>query len=134
MPHLGDAATCLAPFTIPLLGRVGHDRIWPHRNMKVRLGGVCLLATGLTVTGFTPRGATPSTLVNAASQQQLPASPASPATSAQRALVDKYCVTCHNQRLKTAGLMLDRMDLDRGVPESAEVWEKVLRKLAGGMM
>jgi hypothetical protein len=101
---------------------------------------VCLLATGLTVAGFTPRGlgegglaahgATPSTLVDAASQQQLAASHA---PSAERALVDRYCVTCHNQRLKTAGLMLDKMDLDR-VPESAEVWEKVLRKLAGGMM
>jgi hypothetical protein len=98
--------------------------------MKAKLGGVCLLATGLSVAGFSPRGATPSTLRDAASQQQLPASPAA---SSQRALVDKYCVTCHNQRLKTAGLMLDKMDLDR-VPDSAEVWEKVLRKLAGGMM
>src|ERR1700682_4914334 len=59
---------------------------------------------------------------------------ASPAPAVQyRAVLDRYCVTCHNERLKTAGLMLDKMDLDR-VPESAEVWEKVLRKLAGGMM
>jgi mono/diheme cytochrome c family protein len=108
--------------------------------MKVKLGVVSLFATGLTIAGFTPRGlgagvlaargAIPSTLADAAGQQQLAASPV---TSAQRALLDKYCVTCHNQRLKTAGLTLDKMDLDR-VPESAEVWEKVLRKLAGGMM
>ena len=26
---------------------------------------------------------------------------------APRAVLDKYCVTCHNQRLKTAGLTLD---------------------------
>jgi hypothetical protein len=56
-----------------------------------------------------------------------------PPTAAERALLDRYCVTCHNERVKTAGLLLDRMDLDR-VPESAEVWEKVLRKLGGGMM
>src|SRR5262245_41178280 len=45
-----------------------------------------------------------------------------------RAIIDKYCVTCHNQRLKTAGLMLDKADL--GNPAAnAEVWEKALRKL-----
>jgi hypothetical protein len=33
--------------------------------------------------------------------------------SPQRALLDRYCVTCHNQKLKTGGLTLDRMDLDR---------------------
>ena len=50
-----------------------------------------------------------------------------------RALVEKYCVTCHNQRAKTAGLMLDTLDL--GSPAAgAEVWEKVIRKVRGGLM
>ena len=31
------------------------------------------------------------------------------AQSPARAMLDKYCVTCHNERLKTAGLMLDRL-------------------------
>lgn len=57
---------------------------------------------------------------------------ASPATE-QRAMLDKYCVTCHNQKLRTAGLTLDTMNLDK-VAENAETWEKVLRKLHGGMM
>ncbi len=59
----------------------------------------------------------------------------SPALNAPgaRALVDKYCVTCHNQRAKTAGLMLDKMDMDH-VPDGAEVWEKVIRKVKGGQM
>ena len=56
----------------------------------------------------------------------------SPATE-QRAMLDKYCVTCHNQRLKTGGLALDNLNLDR-VAENAEILEKVLRKLHGGMM
>ncbi len=30
-----------------------------------------------------------------------------------RAMLDKYCVTCHNQKLRTAGLTLDTMNLDR---------------------
>src|ERR1700682_4242186 len=54
-------------------------------------------------------------------------------TTDQRALLDKYCVTCHNQRLKTGGLTLDTVNLDK-VADNAETWEKVLRKLHGGMM
>ena len=37
---------------------------------------------------------------------------ASPAAE-QRAMLDKYCVTCHNQRLKTGGLALDNLNLER---------------------
>ena len=40
---------------------------------------------------------------------------------------------CHNQQAKTAGLMLDKMDLAH-IPEGAETWEKVVRKLRAGMM
>ena len=58
--------------------------------------------------------------------------PQSPATN-QRAFLDQYCVGCHNQRAKTAGLMLDKMDVAQ-VPQNAEVWEKVVRKLRAGMM
>jgi hypothetical protein len=50
-----------------------------------------------------------------------------------RQLVDKYCVTCHNQRIKTAGLTLDTMDLSK-IPDQAETWEKVVLKLRTGAM
>jgi cytochrome c5 len=56
-----------------------------------------------------------------------------PAFSARRALLDKYCVTCHNQRLRTAGLMLDTVDVQR-IGEGADVWEKVVTKLRTGAM
>ncbi len=52
---------------------------------------------------------------------------AAPPTT-QRALLDKYCVGCHSDRLKTGGLSLQSADLAR-VPENAELWEKVIRKL-----
>ena len=52
---------------------------------------------------------------------------------AQRALLDKYCVSCHNEKLKTAGLMLDRADLTR-IDENAPVLEKVVKKLRAGEM
>jgi hypothetical protein len=50
-----------------------------------------------------------------------------------RAVLDKYCVVCHNQRAKTAGLMLDSLDLKQ-VGDKPEVWEKVVRKLRTGTM
>jgi cytochrome c551/c552 len=61
------------------------------------------------------------------------AQPASQPTSQQHALINQYCVTCHNERAKTAGLMLDKLDIDHA-GEHADAWEKVVRKLRGGMM
>jgi hypothetical protein len=43
-------------------------------------------------------------------------------------LVNRYCVTCHNDTLLTAGLSLQQVDTNR-VVEDAETWEKVFRKL-----
>jgi len=51
----------------------------------------------------------------------------------QRALIDQYCVTCHNAKLKTANLLLDQLDLAH-LSANAEVGEKVVRKLRAGMM
>jgi len=48
-------------------------------------------------------------------------------------VLDKYCVTCHNTRLKTAGLLLDTLDTAR-VADHAEQWEKVVTKLRTGEM
>ncbi len=62
-----------------------------------------------------------------------PAQGGRPAPSPQRALLDRYCVTCHNQRLQTGGLALDAADVSR-VGEAPGVWERVVLKLRGGMM
>ena len=45
-----------------------------------------------------------------------------------RATLDKYCVACHNDRLKTADLTLQGADVDL-VGVHPDVWEKVARKL-----
>jgi hypothetical protein len=55
------------------------------------------------------------------------------AASPHKEVITKYCVTCHNQRLKTAGLMLDTLDASN-IPAAAEEWEKVVRKLRAGTM
>jgi len=69
------------------------------------------------------------------------AGPATPANApsgvadaeAQRALVNQYCVTCHNARLKTAGLLLDQVDLAQ-LGSHPDVGEKIVRKLRAGLM
>src|SRR5262245_48270909 len=53
--------------------------------------------------------------------------------SPYRALLDQYCVTCHNQRSKTANVMFDTMDL-ANLSKDAKTWERAVRKLRGGMM
>jgi hypothetical protein len=53
--------------------------------------------------------------------------------AAQRAIVNQYCVPCHNARLKTAGLLLDQLDLDH-LGAHPEIGEKVVRKLRAGLM
>ena len=50
-----------------------------------------------------------------------------------RALLDRYCVACHNERLKTGGVMFDQVDISR-VAEHRELLEKVVRKLRSGQM
>jgi len=45
-----------------------------------------------------------------------------------RSAVNTYCVTCHSQRLKAAGLVLEGLDLTN-VAAASDVWEKVLQKL-----
>ena len=61
------------------------------------------------------------------------AQPQSPGAATQRAVIDRYCVGCHNTRLKTGNLELDKLDLAR-LGEHAEIGEKVARKLRAGMM
>jgi hypothetical protein len=53
--------------------------------------------------------------------------------TATRALLDQYCVTCHNARLKTANLSLDQLDLTN-LGDSVHVAETVVRKVRAGLM
>jgi mono/diheme cytochrome c family protein len=57
-----------------------------------------------------------------------PAPPAAPA-----AMFDTYCVSCHNQRLRTAGFAIDNLDSAHPAT-NPEAWEKVIAKLRAGSM
>jgi mono/diheme cytochrome c family protein len=90
------------------------------KNLKTAAAAAGLLA-GL-VLGY---------LQTARSQQT--ASPAAPSAAAERALVDRYCVGCHSDKLKTGQLSLEKLDLANPYSH-AETWEKVIRKLRVGSM
>ena len=88
-----------------------------------------LVLSALAAAGLAGQPAAPA---HAAGQSPAPAAAnATPAPS--RALLDRYCVSCHNERLRTAGLLLDQVDLER-VGAHAETLELVVRKLRAGQM
>ena len=65
-------------------------------------------------------------------RQQPQAAPTGDASSL-RPVVDRYCVSCHSARVKTAGIVLEGMDA-AGVEQNSAVWEKAVRKLRSGTM
>jgi mono/diheme cytochrome c family protein len=52
---------------------------------------------------------------------------------AERGLLNRYCAGCHNDRVKSGNFVLDGLDISR-VGDNPEAWEKVVRKLRGGVM
>ena len=57
--------------------------------------------------------------------------------AAQQALINKYCVACHNDKLTSGGLSLAKLEktlVPGGISDGAEDWEKVILKLRSGMM
>ena len=55
------------------------------------------------------------------------------APNQHQAMLNTYCIGCHNSRAKVGGLALDTLDL-KAAADSAEIWEKALRKLRGHLM
>ena len=96
-----------------------------------------VLGLGLFVAAVGLQAASGSTTRVAPAKQavapQQTASSGAPAGPPSRALVDKYCITCHSERLKTGKLVLEKRDLAT-VATDGEVWEKVLRKVRSASM
>jgi cytochrome c551/c552 len=95
------------------------------RTKLVAVGAIWILAVGLT-TGAAPQNETIRLKADATTQAG--------ATSAAEdgALLKQYCLTCHNERTKSGGLVLDA-DVAK-VAADRERWEKVVRKVKTGMM
>jgi hypothetical protein len=69
----------------------------------------------------------------AATSQQPTSGPASTSDAPPRALIDKYCIGCHNERLKVGGLALNNI-ASQSIGQNTAVWEKVVRKLRARYM
>ena len=91
-----------------------------------------LLAEVAVETAARSRSRQPSASAGAA---QAPPSAAVATELSPRAVLDRYCVTCHNDRLRTGGLSLDAASVDAAHPSrDADVWERVIAKLRAGAM
>ncbi len=98
-----------------------------------------ILAAALLLVASLARVDTQST--GTAAGRALPGSPGGPdkarPTSAvpteTKAVIDRYCATCHNQRTRAGGLALDVLDVAAAGREPG-TWEKVVRKVRTGMM
>ena len=90
------------------------------REITMRLGRTLLVPALAVAAGLVP--AAPLVAQEAAS-------------GSPRAVLDRYCVTCHNGRLLTGGLSLEEAAVDAADPSRhADVWERVIAKLRTGAM
>ena len=90
----------------------------------MRRCGLASCAAGLTVVCLS----VPSLGATSPGQQTSPA-----AVTSEQALVDQYCLGCHNNRTLRGGLSLEGLALD-AVADHVEVWERAVRKLRAGAM
>ena len=90
--------------------------------------------TGLAIIGYVGCLAPITGIAHLQAAGRQPQSSTAPAAvPAQQAFITQHCVTCHSQGLQTGGLVLETADLG-DVSADAETWEKVVRKLHGGLM
>ena len=93
-------------------------------SFRAFAGAMSALLLGFVLNGQAgQRGQAPS-VANRPQQQSY---------TAQRELINNYCLECHNNRVRTANLSLEELDISK-VGNNREKWEKVVRKLRAGMM
>src|SRR5262247_43720 len=96
------------------------------KRILIGLGCIAIMSLAFVVYGTTAR-------------QQAQPTPSPDAVASQKALVSQYCITCHSDRAKTAGMdsarkiNFDTLDIAH-VEKNAETWELIVRKLRAGMM
>jgi len=107
----------------------------PRHSRGYGFGLSCALGVLVAVSIASPSGQTaaPSPVRLKPDTTNARTAPVPVSIEQPRALLDKYCVTCHSDRLKTANLSLQGLDLTK-VGEHADLWEKVVRKLRAGVM
>ncbi len=99
----------------------------------VPLGCIVVLAAAFSLTAAPLHAAEAAPAPEQATTAQAVSAGASSAATDARAFLDRHCVACHNDRLRTANLLLDAADVTR-IGAGAEIWEKVVGKLRSGAM
>ena len=100
-----------------------------NRRLTISLTALLILLAGLIVSGQSTAQSGRSAAPAAASSK--PAAP--PSYEAPQAVLNDYCVECHNKTAKTANLAIDTLNIAR-VQDNVHEWEKIVRKLRAGMM
>ena len=95
---------------------------------RVRVSRVCMLHVAFCILLFASL-----TQVFTAAQQAPSPAPASGDAEKQIATMKQYCVACHNDRAKMAGVSFEGMTA-ASVAQHADVFEKAVRKLRGRVM
>ncbi len=67
--------------------------------------------------------------IQTAQAGQTSGDPPHPTAAHYRGMLDRYCVSCHNRVLKTAGMVLETANV-ADVGEAPEIWERVVTKLS----
>jgi mono/diheme cytochrome c family protein len=98
-------------------------RRWSSSAAVVAIAALFVAAPAAHAAGQAPEAAAPSGTAGTESTATATAE-----ATEYRAVLDRYCTTCHNDRLQTAGLTLESLDMVH-VGAGAETWEKVIRKL-----
>ena len=105
---------------------------WCSAAVRMVAAGVACLVTGV----FSAAGqaaAEPAGTSRAAGAPQAGAQAAVDLTAEPRRMFRRYCIGCHNDRLRTADLSIAALDLET-LSDDAETWEKVVTRLRAGSM
>ncbi len=97
--------------------------------------GAAMWATALVAIGVAQRPATTRPPGAVRAPAPAAASPSTtPANAAdQNPVIKRYCVACHNDKMKPGGLSLEKFDATHAA-DDAEVAERMIRKLQAGLM
>src|SRR5579863_7672458 len=102
-------------------------------NKTLRWASVVFLVFVVGCDPLAGQSASGKSAPSPAASGQVKVSGATGTAVAQRALLDQYCVTCHNDKTKIDNFSLQKEDIN-AVGDHPEVWERVIRKLRAGMM
>ena len=103
-----------------------------HRWAVVSAATCCFVAVAFSLRGSPQQGAGSASPSPTASAVAAP-SPVVSGADERKAVMTKYCFTCHNEKLKSGNLALSALDL-ANLSKDADKWEKVVRKVRTGPM